>query len=96
MPLSKARMQERKRLDRANVKPKPEALQANSTGMENLLDTTAPPVVKPNQYLEAHLRVCPDYNPVKPKDHWQHCPYINPVLNPLDLLPNCPDGRHRW
>jgi len=74
MPLSKARMRERKRADRANVKPKPYN-------------------VKPNIYLQAHLIMCPDYDPVKPNDH---CPFINPLLRfPLAHLPNCPDGRYR-
>ena len=39
-------------------------------------------VAQPNRYLAAHLRVCPDDNPVIPADHFDHCPYINPLLRP--------------
>ena len=79
MPLSKARDKERKRLERS--------VQPNSN----------PPtwIVQPNPYLAAHLRVCPDYDPVQPNNHFEHCPYVNPSLRPREPLPNCPDGRYR-
>jgi len=51
--------------------------------------------VIPNRYLSAHLAVCPGYDPVQPKDHFNHCPYINPLLREPESLPNCPDGRYR-
>ena len=53
--------------------------------------------VIPNPYLEGHLEVCPDYDPVIP-NHFNHCLFIKPLLSfqeGCDLLPNCPDGRHR-
>ena len=39
-------------------------------------------VTNPNRYLASHLRVCPDYNPNQPSDHFEHCPYVNPLLRP--------------
>jgi len=47
-------------------------------------------IAEPNQYLKAHLAVCPNYNPANP--YWQTCPFINPLLS---VEPNCPDGRYR-
>ena len=72
MPLSRARMRERKRSDRLNVKPKcalPEW------------------IVKPNQYLQGHLRVCSDYDPLNPGEHWKTCPYVNPALRSASAIP---------
>ena len=37
--------------------------------------------VQPNRYLAAHLRVCPDYNVDKPGNHFEACPYVNPMLS---------------
>ena len=37
-------------------------------------------VKHPNPYLAGHLAVCPDYNPEHPGDHFDHCPYVNPML----------------
>jgi len=50
--------------------------------------------VKPNRYLLAHLKVCPDYDVNSPGNHYDHCPYVNPMLRPPEPLPNCPDGRY--
>jgi len=40
-------------------------------------------VACPNQYLAGHLSVCPGYNPLDPGDHFDHCPYVNPLLRPV-------------
>ena len=73
------------------VQPKIDALQSKSSPIKTSLNTTAPPcvqpklpewVAQPNRFLEAHLRVCPDYDPVIPRDHFDRCPYINPLLRP--------------
>ena len=54
------------------------------------------PSVIPNRHLQAHLKVCPDYNFDNPGNHFDHCPYINPLLRGvIPNLPNCPDGRYR-
>uniref|UniRef100_A0A6M3IS23 Uncharacterized protein n=1 Tax=viral metagenome TaxID=1070528 RepID=A0A6M3IS23_9ZZZZ len=69
MPLSKERNRERMRVARSLVQPKP--------------DTAIPKpawLVQPNAYLSGHMAYCPDYNPVKPSDHWKHCPFISPML----------------
>ena len=68
MPLSKARNRERMRRLRS-VQPK--------SGLPQW-------VVQPNYYLLGHLRICPDYNPVQPKNHFDHCPFINPLLRELE------------
>jgi len=85
MSLSKARNRERMRKLRSlvqpnlvNVQPKNDALQSKSSGIETLLNSTAPPVVQPNPYLAGHLKHCPDYNVNKPGNHWETCPFINP------------------
>ena len=40
-------------------------------------------LLNPNRYLLGHLRVCPDYNPEAPQDHWERCLYVNPMLRGL-------------
>ena len=110
MPLSKAKQAEwmreyRKKLKQASVGPKTDALQSKSRGIKTFLNRTASPpfqpkvpdwVVKPNRYLLAHLRVCPDYDPVRPGDHFKNCPYVNPLMRSVGPnLPNCPDERFR-
>ena len=78
MPLSKERDRERKRRERAIKRVQPNPM---------LPDW----VVQPNVYLQAHMKYCPDYDPVQPKfDH-----YINPLLRGQQPLPNSPDGRYR-
>ncbi len=37
-------------------------------------------VLHPNAYLSGHLRYCPDYDPVQPGDHFEHCPFVDPML----------------
>lgn len=70
MSLSKARDAERKRLARAkNVQPNLAVVQPKPDWQKN-----------PNQYLLGHLSVCPDYEPVSPGDHFEHCPYVNPLI----------------
>lgn len=59
--------------------------------------------LQPNPYLRDHLRYCPDYDPLKPGNHWETCAYINPLLRlengklqpkyPIGYL--YPDGRVR-
>jgi hypothetical protein len=41
---------------------------------------TVIPSVIPNPYLSAHLKVCPEYNVNKSGNHFEHCPYIDPLL----------------
>ena len=94
MPLSKEKqaeyMRNRRRQLKASVIPKSSSVIPNW-------------ILHPNSYLQAHLRVWPDYNPDKPSDHFEHCPYVNPMLQPkpkkiqpkIELLPNCSDGRYR-
>jgi len=48
--------------------------------------------VKPNRYLAAHLKVCPDYNVKNPGDHFNHCPYVNPMLRDDPVIPKYPLG----
>ena len=69
MPLSKAKMRERKRADREKAMSNPTALYVKPKW-----------VVKPNEYLLGHLACCPDYDPERPGDHFEHCKYINPML----------------
>jgi len=70
MPLSKERnrerMREQMRIKRAMLQPKSKMLQPDW-------------IEHPNVYLAAHLRICPDYNPVQPSNHFDHCPYIDPL-----------------
>ena len=72
MPLSKARMRERKRLDRGNVKP-----------MSNL---SAEPDVKPNkatlEELRGIIRGIESNKPVKPRE-----PYIQPYVRGRQYTP---------
>ena len=75
MPLSKARDRERKRKERASVQPSFFSVQPNPDWL-----------VQPNQYLLGHLRVCPDYNPLEPREHWGTCPYVNPALRSASAI----------
>lgn len=88
MPLSKARnkerMKEQMRVKRRMLQPSGEMLQPDWQ-------------TNPNRYLEAHLRVYPEYlselnaGTYDPKLD----PYINPLLRGISHLPNCRDGRYR-
>ena len=63
MPLSKAKQAEYMREYRKrSVIPKVDSVIPNW-------------VAQPNRYLQAHLNVCPDYNPVTPGNHFDRCPY---------------------
>ena len=60
-------------------------------------------VEHPNRYPLAHLAMCHDYNPIQPLDHFSHCPFVNPMLQPKtdSVIPKYdmgflyPDGRMR-
>lgn len=75
-----------KRLDRANVQPKPGALQSKSSGIKTLLNTTAPPVVQPMSVVGVD-----DYVTIVQPN------IVSQVkrLYPGGKLPNCSDGRYR-
>ena len=69
MPLSKARDRERKRearLERANVQPKADHF---------------PEFVQPNRYLQAHVRVYPEYESLLRAGRYN--PDRDPFINPL-------------
>ncbi len=57
--------------------------------------------VIPNQYLAAHLKCCPGYDTEHPGDHFDHCPFIDPTLRNVSVIPKYavgylyPDGRTR-
>ena len=69
MPLSKERNRERMR---EQMRLKRAMLQPNS-----MLPHW---VLQPNAYLKAHMNYCPDYDPVQPDNHFEHCPYIIPLI----------------
>ena len=77
MPLSKARNRERMR---EQMRVKRQMLQPSSHSV--IPDW----VLHPNPYLLGHLSVCPDFNPVRPSDHFDHCPYINPLYVRPNML----------
>ena len=71
MPLSKKRDKERKQ--QAKV------FQPNS----NLIPKW---IAEPNKYLTGHMNYCSDYDPVKPGDHFDHCPFVNPLLRSIEEI----------
>ena len=82
MPLSKARDRERKRRERASVQLSFSTVQPNFFWVHSKPEW----LVQPNQYLLGHLRVCPDYNPLNPGEHWETCPYVNPALRSASAI----------
>ena len=79
MPLSKEKNRERMRQLRA-VQPK----------LDNPTEFVQPNwLLHPTKNLSFHMRICPDYNPLHPGDHFDHCP----LSNPKPIFPNSPDGR---
>ena len=97
MPLSKARdkesrwrerarrrrEREERRRERASVQPSFFSVQPNFFWVQSKPDW----LVQPNQYLLGHLSVCPDYNPLEPREHWETCPYVNPALRSASAVP---------
>jgi len=86
MPLSKARDRERKRL--AKVRLENEVVYQPSVLPEW--------VAEPNAYLSGHLRVCPGYDPLHPGDHFDQCPFIDPLFQPNSNLNVRPDVISNW
>ena len=87
MPLSKERDRERKRRERAIKRVQPNPMIPDWVVQPNvyLQPMAVQPksmVVQPNQYLQAHMKYCPEFD---------HCPYINPLLRGQ---PDS-DGRYR-
>jgi len=86
MPLSKVKNRERMREARrvqpkaAVVQPKVDALQLKSKGTKQVVSSKPPVQPNVNRYLTTRLSVCPDYDVIKPGDHWETCKYINPLL----------------
>ena len=37
-------------------------------------------LLHPNVHLAHHMRVCPDYDPLNPGDHFEHCKLSNPIV----------------
>ena len=65
MPLSKEKNRERMRAQRLGC-----------TQAQVIPDW----VLRPNTYLSGHMAYCPDYDPVQPGLHFEHCPFVDPML----------------
>ena len=100
MPLSKAKQAEwmreyRRRVKQGSVIPKsgsviPDWVVQPNVYLQPMAVQPKSMVVQPNVYLQAHMKYCPDYDPVQLE--FDHCPYINPLLRGQ---PDSPDGRYR-
>ena len=87
MPLSKKRQAQWMRNYRKSVIPKAPVIPNQASVIPKSGSVIPNWVAHPNRYLSAHLRVCSDYDPVKPSDHFEHCPYINPVKPSEPVIP---------